>query len=56
MNVGIIDNSNGELSKGLRSFIEAKNNIVEIIQDEDYIKEEIFFRNSRCGDNNTRGF
>ncbi len=42
MNVGIIDNSNGELSKGLRSFIEAKNNIVEIIQDEDYIKEEIF--------------
>lgn len=42
LNIGIIDNSNDELSKGLKKYLKEKNNIIDIIDDEEYIKEQIF--------------
>lgn len=42
LNIGIIDNSNSELSTGLKAYLEGKHNIVDTIDDEDYIKEQIF--------------
>lgn len=42
LNIGIIDNSNSELSTGLKDYLEGKHNIVDTIDDEDYIKEQIF--------------
>jgi len=42
LNIGIIDNCNSELSNSLRKYLEAKNNIVDTMEDEDYIKEQIF--------------
>jgi ABC-2 type transport system permease protein len=42
LNIGIIDNSNSELSNGLKKYLEGKNNIIDTIDDVDYIKEQIF--------------
>ena len=42
LNVGIIDNSSSELSNGLKKYLEGKNNIIDTIDDVDYIKEQIF--------------
>lgn len=42
LNVGIIDKQNSQLSQGLKKYIESKNNIVNIKEDESYIKEQIF--------------
>ncbi|NLV76762.1 ABC-2 type transport system permease protein [Keratinibaculum paraultunense] len=42
LNIGIIDNSNSELSTGLKDYLEGKHNMVDTIDDEDYIKEQIF--------------
>lgn len=42
LNIGIIDNSDSELSNGLKNYLEEKNEIVETIDDEEYIKEQIF--------------
>lgn len=42
LNIGIIDNMNSELSKGLIDYLGEKNNIVDTIEDEAYIKEQIF--------------
>lgn len=42
LNIGIIDNSNSELSKSLKDYLGKKNNIINTIEDEDYIKEQIF--------------
>ena len=42
LNIGIIDNSNDELSKGLKKYLKEKNNIIDTIDDEEYIKEQIF--------------
>ncbi len=42
LNIGIIDNSNSELSKSLIEYLEKKNNIVDTMNDEEYIKEQIF--------------
>ncbi|HLR36313.1 MAG TPA: ABC transporter permease [Tissierellales bacterium] len=42
VDIGIIDNSNSELSKGLKDYLTEKNNIVNTKLDEDYIKEQIF--------------
>lgn len=42
LNIGIIDNSDSELSDGLKNYLEDKNEIVETIDDEEYIKEQIF--------------
>ena len=42
LNIGIIDNSNSELSNGLKKYLEGKNNIRDTIDDVDYIKEQIF--------------
>lgn len=42
LNIAIIDKSNSELSKGLKDYLEVKNNIVDTREDEEYIKEQIF--------------
>jgi len=42
LNVGVIDRENSQLSKGLRRYIESRNNIVDTREDESYIKEQIF--------------
>ncbi len=42
VDIGIIDNSNSELSKSLKDYLTEKNNIVNTKLDEDYIKEQIF--------------
>lgn len=42
LDIGIIDNMNSELSKGLIDYLGEKNNIVDTIEDEAYIKEQIF--------------
>ena len=42
LNIGIVDNSRGELSKALVDYLEKKNNIVEIKDDIRFIKEQIF--------------
>lgn len=42
LNIGIIDKSMSELSSGLREYLEKENNIVDILEDEEYIKEQIF--------------
>lgn len=42
LNIGIVDNSNSDLSKGLVEYLEKKNNIVEIREDVRFIKEQIF--------------
>lgn len=42
LNIGIINNSDSELSKSLIKYLEKKNDIVDTVNDEDYIKEQIF--------------
>ncbi len=42
LNIGIIDNSHSELSDSLKNYLIKRNNIIEIIPDEEYIKEQIF--------------
>lgn len=42
LNIGIVDNSRGELSKALVDYLEKKDNIVEIKDDIRFIKEQIF--------------
>lgn len=42
LNIGIIDNCNSELSNGLRDYLEKRNNIIDTMSDEEYIKEQIF--------------
>src|SRR5699024_10680074 len=42
LNIGIINNSESELSKSLIKYLEEKNDIVDTVNDEDYIKEQIF--------------
>lgn len=42
LNIGIIDNSNTELSNNLKSYLEDKNHVVDTIDDREYIKEQIF--------------
>ena len=42
LNIGIIDNSNTELSNNLKSYLEDKNHLVDTIDDKEYIKEQIF--------------
>lgn len=42
LNVGIVDKENSQLSKGLRKYIESKNNIVDTREDESFIREQIF--------------
>ncbi len=44
LNIGIIDNSNSELSKGLVGYLKDKNNIIDTRDDEEYIKEQIFLQ------------
>lgn len=41
-NLGIIDNSDSELGKSLREYLEKNNNSIETLEDEEYIKEQIF--------------
>ena len=48
LNIGIIDNSNSELSTGLKAYLEGKHNIVDTIDDEDYIKEQIFLERAEA--------
>lgn len=42
LDIGIIDNSNSRLSNSLRNYLKERNNIIHTIEDEDYIKEQIF--------------
>lgn len=42
LNVGIVDNSNSELSNNLIDYLGEKNKIIDTTQDEEYIKEQIF--------------
>ncbi|SHI16031.1 ABC transporter permease [Sporanaerobacter acetigenes] len=42
LNIGIIDNCNSELSRGLKNYLEKKNDIIDTMPDEEYIKEQIF--------------
>lgn len=42
LTIGIIDNSNSELSKGLKNYLSKKNYITKMLDDEEYIKEQIF--------------
>ena len=48
LNIGIIDNSNSELSNSLKDYLEEKHNIVDTIDDEDYIKEQIFLERAEA--------
>lgn len=42
LNIGIIDNCNSELSNSLKDYIGKKNNVIDTMADEEYIKEQIF--------------
>lgn len=42
LDIGIIDNENSELSRGLINYLKDKHNIVDTKEDEEYIKEQIF--------------
>ncbi|MBU5436627.1 ABC transporter permease [Tissierella sp. MSJ-40] len=42
LDIGIVDNSGSELSKSLIEYLGKKNNIIDTISDEKYIKEQIF--------------
>ena len=42
LDIGIIDNSNSELSNSLKDYLKEKNNIIDTKLDEEYIKEQIF--------------
>ncbi|WP_077369167.1 ABC transporter permease [Anaerosalibacter sp. Marseille-P3206] len=42
LNIGIIDNCNSELSNSLKNYLGKKNNIIDTMADEEYIKEQIF--------------
>ena len=44
LNIGIIDNMDSELSRGLVGYLEENNNIEDIIEDEGYIREQIFLQ------------
>jgi len=44
LDIGIIDNMNSELSRNLVGYLTSKNNIVDTLEDEDYIKEQIFLQ------------
>ena len=44
LEIGLVDNANSDLSNGLISYLEEKNNITTIKEDEDYIKEQIFLQ------------
>lgn len=42
LDIGIVDNSNSELSRELVSYLEKKNNIIPTTSDEKHIREQIF--------------
>ena len=42
LNIGIVDNSNSELSRSLKDYLCKKNNIIETFKDREDIKEQIF--------------
>ncbi len=42
LDIGIVDNSNSQLSNGLKEYLEDKNNIVEVGPGEEAIREQIF--------------
>ncbi|WP_025642250.1 ABC transporter permease [Schnuerera ultunensis] len=42
LDIGIIDNSNSQLSNSLKDYLRDKNHIVDVGQDEESIKEQIF--------------
>lgn len=42
LDIGIIDNCNSELSNSLKDYLGKKNNIIDTMADEEYIKEQIF--------------
>lgn len=42
MDIGVVDNSGSDLSKALTQSLREKNNVIEIKNDIEYIKEEIF--------------
>ncbi len=42
LDIGIIDNCNSELSNSLKDYLGKKNNIIDTMSDEEYIKEQIF--------------
>lgn len=42
LNIGIIDNNNSQLSNSLKDYLREKNHIVDVVQDEESIKEQIF--------------
>lgn len=44
LDIGIIDNSNSQLSRGLVNYLEKNNNIISTKSDEKYIKEQIFLQ------------
>ena len=44
LKLGVIDHSKTEISRGLVDFLASKNKLVDIVEDEDYIREEIFLQ------------
>src|SRR5690554_1166835 len=42
LNIGIVDHGSSELSANLVDYLKEKNNITDIVDDQDYIKEQIF--------------
>lgn len=40
--IGVVDKMDSELSRGLRDYLGEKNVLVDIIEDDDYIREQIF--------------
>lgn len=44
LNIGIVDNSNSELSKILVDYLGKRNNIIDTKSDEKYIKEQVFLQ------------
>lgn len=42
LTIGVVDNMNSELSRGLIDYLSQKNDLVGIIEDDDHIREQIF--------------
>ncbi|HHX60274.1 MAG TPA: ABC transporter permease [Epulopiscium sp.] len=42
LTIGVIDNMNSELSRGLTDYLAQKNNMVDIREDDEYIRDQIF--------------
>lgn len=42
LNIGIVDNSNSKLSESLRDYLEKNHNLIEMVDDDEVIREQMF--------------